>query len=512
MPEQNDILITAALPYANGDIHLGHLVEYIQADIFARFQRQNGRKAYYICGSDAHGTPIMLKAAELGETPQALTTRIRQQHIEDLAAFDIQFDHFHTTDSSENERLVGEIYAKLRDRGDILRKTISQAYDAKAELFLPDRYVKGSCPKCHAPDQYGDNCESCGASYATTELIDARSVVSGDAPIRKETEHFFFDLERHRDFLNNWLESDALPNSVSNKLKEWFQDSLRPWDISRDAPYFGFAIPGEHEKYFYVWLDAPIGYMASFEHFCQEKGLDCQRFWKQNSKTELVHFIGKDIAYFHGLFWPAILHASEYRLPTRLFVHGYLTIDGAKMSKSRGSFITGKQYLAQLSPTYLRYYYATKVNPSTDDMDLNFHDFQLRVNADLVGKYINIASRCAGFLRKHFDNTLSDDLHAAALFDELVAAGDDIAQCYADMDLAKAMRMIMALADKVNQYIDDNAPWVLAKQSPVPSSVQDISSMGIHAFQILTTYLAPVLPSLSKAACTFLNVDRTAVA
>ena len=508
MTQKNDLIITAALPYANGDIHLGHLVEYIQADICARFHRLQGRKAYYICGSDAHGTPIMLKAAENNETPEALTERVRENQMSDLASFGVQFDHFYSTHSAENERLVGEIYAQLCERGDIIKKTISQAYDAEADMFLPDRYVKGTCPRCGAPDQYGDNCEQCGASYGTDELIDARSVVSGQPPIMKDTQHFFFDLERHRDFLLKWLASDALPTTVANKLKEWFQEELRPWDISRDAPYFGFPIPGEKDKFFYVWLDAPIGYMASFEHFCQEHGLDFQRFWENNSTTDLYHFIGKDIAYFHGLFWPAILHASEHRLPTRLFVHGYLTINGQKMSKSRGHFISAKEYAAELSPTYLRYYFATKINTSADDIDFSLQDFQQRVNADLVGKYINIASRSAGFLRKHFDNTLANELHNPALFNELVAAGDEIAAYYDNMQLAKAMRCIMALADKVNQYIDEQAPWVLAKATPIPAEVQGITSMGIHAFQLLTTYLAPVLPQLSARVCEFLQIDE----
>ena len=505
---QSPLMITAALPYANGDIHLGHLVEYIQADITARFARSKGREALYLCGSDAHGTPIMLKAAENNESPETMTKRIRQSQLTDLNAFHVAFDNFHTTHSSENQAIVNDMYAALKNGGHIIKKTISQAYDEQHQMFLPDRYVRGQCPRCGAADQYGDNCEQCGASYDPTDLVDPRSTLSGKAPIHKDAEHVFLALEPMRDFLTQWLESDALPTHVANKLKEWFQDELRPWDISRNAPYFGFPIPGEDDAYFYVWMDAPIGYIASFKHLADRRSeLDMNRYWGKDSDVTLYHFIGKDIAYFHGLFWPAVLNACSKRLPNKLFVHGYLTLNGEKMSKSRGTFITAQRYLKHLSPDCLRYYYAAKLNPGPDDIDLNLEDFRLRVNADLVGKYINIASRCAGFLRKQFDNTLAAELDDPALWNECLQAKDDIAACYESIDYARAIRHIMAVADRINQYIDHHKPWSLAKENPDDPKVHAVCSMGIQLFRVLSIYLAPVIPNIADSVKAFLNVE-----
>jgi len=505
---QSPLMITAALPYANGDIHLGHLVEYIQADIAARFARSQGRETLYLCGSDAHGTPIMLKAAENNESPEAMTKRVRETQLADLNAFHVAFDNFHTTHSPENQAIVNEMYASLKANGHIIKKTISQAYDEEHQMFLPDRYVRGQCPKCGAPDQYGDNCEQCGASYDPTDLVDPRSTLSGKTPIHKDAEHVFLALEPMRDFLTQWLAGDALPPHVANKLKEWFEEELRPWDISRNAPYFGFPIPGEDDAYFYVWMDAPIGYIASFKHLADQTGLDMERYWGKDSDVTLYHVIGKDIAYFHGLFWPAVLNACGKRLPNKLFVHGYLTLNGEKMSKSRGTFITAQRYLKHLNPDCLRYYYAAKLNTSPDDIDLNLEDFRFRVNADLVGKYINIASRCAGFLRKHFDNTLSAELDDMDLWQACIGAKNEIADCYHAMDYARAIRHIMSVADRINQYIDHHKPWALAKENASNPKVQAICSMGIQLFRVLSIYLAPVIPSIAESVKTFLNVEH----
>ncbi len=499
------MLVTSALPYANGHLHLGHLVEHIQTDIWVRTHKMLGHQCISICGDDAHGTPIMLKAEQLGITPEALTAEMQQSHERDFAAFNIAYDCYHTTHSAENRALAESVYAKLQARGDIIKKTISQAYDPVRNMFLPDRYVKGTCPKCGALDQYGDSCESCGATYAPTDLLDPISAISGATPIEKESEHYFFDLPRYEQLLKEWTRNGHLQAEVTNKLDEWFTAGLKPWDISRDAPYFGFAIPGTVDKYFYVWLDAPIGYMASFKKYCDEHDASFAEYWDKDSTTELYHFVGKDIVYFHALFWPALLAGSDHRLPTSVFTHGFLTIDGLKMSKSRGTFIEARTYLAHLHPEYLRYYFAAKLNGRVDDLDLNFEDFTNRVNADLVGKVVNIASRCAGFINKRFDNQLASALGDPALYQDVLAPRADIIEAYVQRDYARAIRQIMECADRVNQYIDIQKPWLLAKEPARLHEVQTICTMGLNLFRVLITYLKPVLPQMAIAAEQFLS-------
>ncbi|MCK4608036.1 MAG: methionine--tRNA ligase [Gammaproteobacteria bacterium] len=502
------ILVTSALPYANGPIHLGHMVEYIQTDIWARFQRLRGNECLYLCGDDAHGTPIMLSANQQGISPEELTATIKVQHQEDFAAFAVEFDNFHTTHSDENRELVADIYKALSANGDIERRVIAQAYDPVKEMFLPDRFVKGECPCCGATDQYGDNCEVCGATYAPCELKNPISVVSGATPIQKESEHLFFRLDKYGDMLKQWIESEHVQPEVANKLNEWFSLGLKQWDISRDAPYFGFAIPGEKDKYFYVWLDAPVGYIASFKNLAsRQKELDFDVYWKAESEVELYHFVGKDIIYFHALFWPAVLTGAGLRKPTKVFAHGFLTVNGQKMSKSRGTFIKARDYLEHLNPEYLRYYFAAKLNSSIDDIDLNFEDFMLRVNSDLVGKVVNIASRCAGFINKKFAGMLSATLDDQDLWQQFVAASDKIADLYETLEYSHAVREIMALADKANQYIDQKKPWVLAKEEGREQEVQDICTMGINLFRILMIYLKPILPQMAKEVELFLNVE-----
>ncbi|KTD20879.1 methionyl tRNA synthetase [Legionella lansingensis] len=501
------MLVTSALPYANGHLHLGHLVEHIQTDIWVRTHKMLGHECISVCGDDAHGTPIMLKAEQLGITPEQLTAEMQASHESDFKAFAIHYDYYHTTHSPDNQQLAELIYERLTASGDIVKKTIRQAYDPIKKMFLPDRYVKGTCPKCHTPDQYGDNCESCGATYSPTELIDAVSAISGAKPIEKDSEHYFFDLPRYEKLLRDWTRKGHLQTEVVNKLDEWFAAGLKQWDISRDAPYFGFKIPKTADKYFYVWLDAPIGYMASFKKYCEQQGLSFAQYWDKDSSTELYHFVGKDIVYFHALFWPAILAGSGHRLPTAVFAHGFLTIEGQKMSKSRGTFIEARTYLAHLHPEYLRYYFAAKSNGRVDDLDLNFDDFINRVNADLVGKIVNIASRCAGFINKRFDNQLSDELHAPELFQDLLALRQEIIDAFVQRDYAKAIRQIMECADRVNQYIDANKPWVLAKEEARLSEVQAICTMGLNLFRLLMTYLKPVLPQMAKEAESFLNCE-----
>jgi methionyl-tRNA synthetase len=507
MTAHRKMLVTSALPYANGHLHLGHLVEHIQTDIWVRTHKMLGVQCISVCGDDAHGTPIMLKAEQLGMTPEALTADIKLSHERDFAAFAIDYDCYHTTHSPENQELASAIYEKLQAGGNIIKKTIRQAYDPVKQMFLPDRYVKGTCPKCGAKDQYGDNCEVCGATYSPTDLIDAVSAISGAKPIEKDSEHYFFDLPRYEQLLKDWTRRGHLQVEVANKLNEWFEAGLKQWDISRDAPYFGFQIPGTVDKYFYVWLDAPIGYMASFKKYCDQTGLSFDEFWDKESTTELYHFVGKDIVYFHALFWPALLAASGYRTPTCVYTHGFLTVDGQKMSKSRGTFIEARTYLAHLNPEYLRYYFAAKLNGRVDDLDLNFEDFMNRVNADLVGKVVNIASRCAGFINKRFDNQLSDTLAEPGLYQELVDIKGLIIESYVTRDYAKAIRQIMECADKVNQYIDANKPWVLAKDEERLSEVQAICTMGINLFRVLITFLKPVLPMMAKASEEFLNSE-----
>jgi len=501
------ILVTSALPYANGPIHLGHLVEYIQTDIWVRFQKQRGHQCTYVCADDAHGTPIMLKADQMGISPQELIDKVSEEHQRDFSGFMVGFDNYHSTHSPENQYFSSKIYTALRDGGHIAKKTITQAYDPEKEMFLPDRFVKGECPKCGEPDQYGDSCEKCGATYSPVELKNAYSAVSGAKPIEKESEHYFFKLGDFEAFLRNWVDNHVQEQMI-HKLNEWFESGLQNWDISRDAPYWGFEIPDAPGKYFYVWLDAPIGYMASFKNWCEKNNVDFDEYWAESSETELYHFIGKDIAYFHTLFWPAMLEGAGFRKPTGVFCHGFLTVDGQKMSKSRGTFIMAETYLKHLRPEYLRYYFAAKLSSGIDDIDLNLEDFRMRVNADLVNKVINIASRCAGFIKKKFDGEMAPVLSEPALYEEAVAAGESIANAYENREFGKAMREIMALADKANQYIDNAEPWVLAKQEGQEQAVQDCCSMGINLFRVILTYLAPVLPQVAEEAQAFLNVEN----
>jgi methionyl-tRNA synthetase len=505
MSSKRRMLVTSALPYANGHLHLGHLVEHIQTDIWVRVHKMLGHECISVCGDDAHGTPIMLKAEQLGLTPETLTAQMQQSHMADFLAFNIVYDSYHTTHSAENKAQANTIYQKLNANGDIICKTIRQAFDPIKNLFLPDRYVKGTCPHCKAADQYGDSCEQCGATYAPTDLINPVSAISGATPIEKESKHYFFDLPKYEALLKDWLKKGHLQTEVTNKLDEWFTAGLKAWDISRDAPYFGFLIPGCSDKYFYVWLDAPIGYMASFQKYCAQHNLSFAEFWDKKSTTELYHFVGKDIVYFHALFWPAMLAGSGYRLPTAIYTHGFLTVNGQKMSKSRGTFIEAKQYLTYLNPEYLRYYFAAKLNGRVEDIDLQFADFMQRVNADLIGKIVNIASRCAGFINKQFNNQLSHEISAPALYDALLAARQTVIDLYISRDYAQAIRLIMELAARVNQYIDTEKPWTLAKELGKETQVQAICSMGLNLFRILITYLKPVLPAMANASEKFLN-------
>ncbi|MFB4203813.1 Methionine--tRNA ligase [wastewater metagenome] len=501
------ILVTSALPYANGPIHLGHLVEYIQTDIWVRFQKLQGNECYYVCADDAHGTPIMLKAREQGVTPETLIERMSAEHQRDFAGFGVAFDNYYSTHSEENRQFSELIYTRLRDAGHIERQTITQAYDPKEGMFLPDRYIKGTCPRCGAEDQYGDNCEVCGASYSPDELRDPVSVISGERPVERESEHYFFRLQDFEEMLREWASAGRLQEEMANKLQEWFDEGLRAWDISRDEPYFGFEIPDAPGKYFYVWLDAPIGYMASFQNLCERRGLDFDSFWKADSEAELYHFIGKDILYFHALFWPAMLHGAGFRKPTMVTAHGFLTVDGQKMSKSRGTFIMADTYLRHLNPEYLRYYFAAKLGGSVHDLDLNLDDFAQRVNADLVGKLVNIASRCAGFITKRFDGRLADTLDAPELFRKFTQAGEQIAELYERREFSRAVREIMALADEANQYIDEQKPWVIAKSGEDEARLQAICTQGINLFRVLTIYLKAVLPKMAADAEAFLALE-----
>ncbi len=504
------ILVTCALPYANGPIHLGHMLEHIQADIWVRFQRMRGHEIHFVCADDAHGTPIMLKADQMGITPEQLIAEVQQSHMADFAGFNISFDNYHSTHSEENRELSEFIYNKLKENGFIKTRTISQLYDPEKGMFLPDRFVKGTCPKCKAADQYGDNCEVCSSTYSPTELIDPRSVVSGATPIVKESEHFFFDLPSFEIMLKEWIRSGTLQQEVANKMQEWFEAGLQQWDISRDAPYFGFKIPHTEEKYFYVWLDAPIGYMASFKNLCAKKsGLNFDSFWRKDSAAELYHFIGKDIMYFHSLFWPAMLEGADLRKPTNIFVHGYVTVNGEKMSKSRGTFIQAATYLKHLDPECLRYYYAAKLGNRIDDLDLNLDDFVQRVNTDLVNKLVNLASRNAGFIQKRFDGKLADKLEDEVLFNEFSTQSEQIAAYYENREFSKAIREIMALTDKANKYVDDKAPWVIAKEEGRDQELQQVCSMGIQLFRVLMGYLKPVLPQLAERAEAFLQTELT---
>ena len=503
--KKRKILATCALPYANGSIHLGHLLEHIQTDIWVRFQRMRGHEMYFVCADDAHGTPIMLKAQELGITPEQMIDGVREEHMADFKDFMISFDNYHSTHSDENRELASEIYNKLHDGGYIKTRVISQLYDEEKGMFLPDRFVKGTCPKCKADDQNGDSCDVCGATYSPTEVLNPRSVVSGSTPVLRDSEHYFFDLPAFETMLQQWTTGGSLQEEMANKLNEWFESGLQQWDISRDAPYFGFEIPNAPGKYFYVWLDAPIGYMGSFKNLCDKKNINFDEYWHKDSDAELYHFIGKDIIYFHSLFWPAMLEGAGYRKPTNVFAHGFVTVNGAKMSKSKGTFIKGRTYLDHLSPEYLRYYYAAKSTNRIDDLDLNLEDFAQRVNSDLVGKVVNIASRCASFISKRFDGMLSANIDDQKLADDVMNAGDHLAELYENREFGKAMREIMALADKVNEYIAIKEPWQLIKDESKQQEVQDICSLGINLFRILMTYLKPVLPDLAEKTEAFLN-------
>jgi methionyl-tRNA synthetase len=500
------ILVTSALPYANGAPHLGHIVEYVQTDIWVRFQRLRGHDCLYVCASDAHGTPIMLKARQEGVSPEELIARFSAEQRRDFADFDVSFDNFHTTHSDENREVTHEIYRRLLAAGHIRRETIRQAYDEQARMFLPDRYVRGTCPRCGALDQYGDSCESCGATYTPAELKDAISVVSGTPPVQRESEHLFFRLGDFEAMLREWTGSGRLQSAVTAKLGEWFSAGLRDWDISRDEPYFGFEIPGETGKYFYVWLDAPIGYLGSFLQLCRRTGLDFDRYWKPGSDAEVYHFIGKDIVYFHTLFWPAVLQGAGYRPPTAVYAHGFLTVNGQKMSKSRGTFITARAWLSHLPAEYLRYFYASRLGPGVEDFDLTLDDFVAKVNSDLVGKLVNIASRCAGFIARGSQGRLAAALPDPALYEEFVAAGESIAAAYEGRDFACAVREIMLLTDRANLYIDQHKPWLMAKDPARASDVQGVCTQGINLFRVLALYLKPIVPRLAAGAEKFLQL------
>ena len=511
---QRKILVTSALPYANGSIHLGHMVEHIQTDIWVRFQKLRGHECYYCCADDTHGTPIMLAAEKQGITPEQMIEKTHAEHLADFTGFGIGYDNYYSTHSPENKHFSEQIYLALKANGKIVGKTINQLFDPEKQMFLPDRFVKGECPKCHAQDQYGDNCEVCGTTYSPTELIKPYSAVSGATPVMKQTEHFFFKLSDCADYLKQWTAGETngrahLQPEALNKMNEWLKDGeLSDWDISRDAPYFGFQIPDEPDKYFYVWLDAPVGYMASFQNLCDKIGLDFNEFFGKDSTAEMYHFIGKDILYFHALFWTAMLQFSGHRAPTGIFAHGFLTVDGQKMSKSRGTFITAKSYLEQgLNPEWMRYYIAAKLNSKIEDIDLNLQDFIARVNSDLVGKYVNIAARASGFIHKKFAGSLHA-VSGSALIARLTEKSDSIAADYEHREYAKALREIMALADIVNEYVDANKPWELAKQEGMEARLHEVCSELINAFKILTAYLAPVLPNVAAQAAEFLNVPQ----
>lgn len=512
------ILVTSALPYANGSIHLGHMVEHIQTDVWVRFQKLRGHECYYCCADDTHGTPVMLAAQKQGIAPEDMIAKVREEHLADFTGFNIGYDNYYSTHSPENKQFSQDIYRALKANGKIESRVIEQLFDPEKQMFLPDRFVKGECPKCHAQDQYGDNCEVCGTTYSPTELINPYSAVSGAKPELRESEHFFFKLGECADFLKAWTSGnnphDGKPHlqpEALNKMKEWLgegeETTLSDWDISRDAPYFGFEIPDAPGKYFYVWLDAPVGYMASFKNLCDRIGIDFDEYFKADSQTEMYHFIGKDILYFHALFWPAMLHFSGHRAPTGVYAHGFLTVDGQKMSKSRGTFITAKSYLEQgLNPEWMRYYIAAKLNSKIEDIDLNLQDFISRVNSDLVGKYVNIAARASGFIAKRFEGRLKD-VADSELLAKLAAQSEAIAECYESREYAKALRDIMALADIVNEYVDANKPWELAKQEGQDARLHEVCSELINAFTMLTAYLAPVLPKVAENAAKFLNLE-----
>lgn len=498
------MLVTSALPYANGDIHLGHMLEHIQSDIFVRFQRAVGNEVRYVCADDCHGTPVMIKAASLGITPEQMIEEVGKSHRADFEGFLISYDNYYRTHSEENRIFSEEMYKKLRERGYITTKTISQLYDPVKGMFLPDRFVKGTCPRCGAKDQYGDNCEVCSATYDPTELKDAYSTVSGATPVLKESEHYFFDLPKFNDFLHEYVK-DVLPVELANKLEEWFAQGLKQWDISRDDPYFGFRIPDTKDKYFYVWLDAPIGYMASFKNYCDRVGINFDDYWKEDSDKELYHFIGKDILYFHSLFWPATLKGCSLRLPTKIFVHGYVTVNGAKMSKSKGTFIKASTYLKHLKPECLRYYFASKMNAQAVDLDLSLDDFIAKVNSDIVGKVVNLASRSSGFITKRFEGKLADTVFDPELSAKFTEAKAQIEKAYDERAYAEAVRLIMGLADEANRFVDAHAPWVLAKEEGKEEELHQVCTQAINCFKALITYLSPILPEIYQHSQEFLN-------
>ncbi|MEE4245665.1 MAG: methionine--tRNA ligase [Kangiellaceae bacterium] len=502
------LLVTSALPYANGSIHIGHMLEHIQTDIWTRFQKLRGHQCYSVCADDTHGTPVMLRAQKEGLSPEEFIAATREEHLADFEDFLVDYDNYHSTHSDENKELCELIYNRLNDKGHIAKRTISQLFDPEKQMFLPDRFVKGECPKCGADDQYGDNCDNCGATYSPTELKNPKSAVSGATPIEKDSEHYFFKLTDFEAMLKEWLRGDHVQEQIANKLDEWFEAGLQEWDISRDAPYFGFEIPGAPNKYFYVWVDAPIGYMASFKNFCSSHPeVDFDEFWQPDSKAEVHHFIGKDIVYFHTLFWPAMLDGAGFRKPTKVHAHGFLTVNGTKMSKSKGTFIKARTYLNHLNPEYLRYYFLAKLNSRVDDFDLNLDDFVQRVNSDLVNKYVNIASRCANFIVKKFDGQLASGIEEHPLIKQFQAAAPTIANYYEQKEFGKAVRDIMALADEANRYVDSEEPWVKIKSEDTAADVQLISSVAINLFRILTIYVKPAIPKIAEQVEAFLNIE-----
>ena len=507
--EPRKIMVSSALPYANGYMHMGHLVEYIQSDIWARFQKLRGHQCTFVCAADTHGTPIMIKARQENISPEELVTRVAAEQHEDLKAFDVAFDNFHTTHSEENEMLTCRMFEALRDADYIYTKTIEQAFDEQEKMFLPDRFVKGTCPRCKTEEQYGDACENCGATYTPNDLIEPVSVLSGSKPVWKDSEHYFFRLSAFEQRLRDWMQTAKLHQNITSKLEEWFEAGLQDWDISRDAPYFGFKIPGTEDKYFYVWLDAPVGYLASFLHYCnQHDDLNFDDYWMPGHDTEVYHFIGKDSFYFHTLFWPAVLEGSGFRTPNSVFAHGFLTINGKKMSKSRGTFIKARTVADNLDPSCLRYYYAAKLGPGMDDIDLNFDDFIARVNSDLVGKLVNIASRCAGFIAKRFDGQLAGELCDPQLFAGFSDASEEIATHFERREYSKAIRAVMTLADTANRYIDEKKPWVMAKNEDQADEVQAVCTQGLNMFRSLMVYLTPVVPALAEKSRQFFDEDE----
>jgi len=512
---KREILVTSALPYANGHLHLGHILGYIQADIWVRFQKLLGNTCYYVCGDDAHGTPIMINAKKQGKSPEEFIKEFQKEHFKDFTDFNINFDNYYTTHSEENKQFVHDIYNRLNNQNYFITKEIEQSYDPKENIFLPDRFVKGICPKCKAEDQYSDGCEVCGATYDPDELIEPKSVLSGTTPIKKKSEHYFFDLPKLEKELKNWIDNNNLQPEIKNKLQEWFESGLIPWDVTRDAPYFGFEIPNKPNKFFYVWLDAPIGYMASFKNFCDKNNIEFNKFWENtpDNKTELVQFIGKDISYFHTLFWPAVLHAADYRKPSAIYVNGFLTVNGKKMSKSRGTFILAKKYLEHIKPEYLRYYFASKLSNKVEDIDLNLEDFVLKVNSDLIGKYINIASRTASFIKKYYDNKLAASLNIESLelLKQFTDKKDKITELFNSREYSHAIRIIMELADLANHYIAEKAPWALAKNIDEADNRQQVletCTLSLNIFRILTIYLSPILPTIADKVAEFLNVEK----